>query len=209
MMAIENRLGLVLSGEDLLTCNTIGELDGVIKNQGASVNVLASALTDAMTGSRSDLMIFDRGSDRWLGYPWPEVYSRAATVAARVSNDHNSAGRAVGVVGEADVNVVSAMMGGLLAGTGVSILPGVVRGADPGRWAEATLRRFTDIGVGAVFSGGAELDVLRASESPGTVIDAATAGQGGDAETATFWMPVLLPSCKGRRVRRASRGRRC
>ncbi len=31
--AIENRLGVVLSGEDLLTCNTIGELDGVIKTK--------------------------------------------------------------------------------------------------------------------------------------------------------------------------------
>lgn len=149
------------------------------------MNVLASALTEAMTGSRCDLMIFDRGSDRWLRYSWPEVHSRAANVAARVGNDDNSSGRAVGVVGEADANVVSAMMGGLLAGTGVSILPGLVRGADPGRWAEATLRRFADIGVGTVFSTGAELDVLRASDSPVTVLDAATAGQGGDAGTAT------------------------
>lgn len=147
------------------------------------MNVLASALTEAMTGSRCDLMIFDRGSDRWLRFPWPEVYSRAATVAARVSNDDNAVGRAVGVVGEAGVDVVAAVLGGLLAGFGVSILPGVVRGADPDRWAEATLRRFIDIGVGTVFSGGAELDLLHASQSPVTVLDASAVGQGGDTET--------------------------
>ncbi len=33
MMAIEDRLGLALSEEDLLTCNTIGELDGVIRTK--------------------------------------------------------------------------------------------------------------------------------------------------------------------------------
>lgn len=33
MVAIENRLGVALSEEELLTCNTIGELDGVIKTK--------------------------------------------------------------------------------------------------------------------------------------------------------------------------------
>jgi acyl carrier protein len=33
MVAIEDRLGVALSEEDLLTCNTIGELDGVIKTK--------------------------------------------------------------------------------------------------------------------------------------------------------------------------------
>ena len=33
MVAIESRLGVALSEEDLLTCNTIGELDGVIKTK--------------------------------------------------------------------------------------------------------------------------------------------------------------------------------
>ncbi|HVR00351.1 MAG TPA: acyl carrier protein [Mycobacterium sp.] len=33
MAAIEDRLGVALSEEDLLTCNTIGELDGVIKTK--------------------------------------------------------------------------------------------------------------------------------------------------------------------------------
>jgi acyl carrier protein len=33
MVAIEDRLGVALSDEELLTCNTIGELDGVIKTK--------------------------------------------------------------------------------------------------------------------------------------------------------------------------------
>ena len=33
MVAIEDRLGVALSEEELLTCNTIGELDGVIKTK--------------------------------------------------------------------------------------------------------------------------------------------------------------------------------
>jgi acyl carrier protein len=33
MVAIEDRLGVVLSEEELLTCNTIAELDGVIKTK--------------------------------------------------------------------------------------------------------------------------------------------------------------------------------
>jgi acyl carrier protein len=33
MVAIEDRLGVALSEEELLTCNTIAELDGVIKTK--------------------------------------------------------------------------------------------------------------------------------------------------------------------------------
>ncbi len=33
MVAIEDRLGVALSEEELLTCNTIGDLDGVIKSK--------------------------------------------------------------------------------------------------------------------------------------------------------------------------------
>ncbi len=33
MVAIEDRLGVALSEEELLACNTIGELDGVIKTK--------------------------------------------------------------------------------------------------------------------------------------------------------------------------------
>jgi long-chain-fatty-acid--[acyl-carrier-protein] ligase len=152
------------------------------------MNVLASALTDAMTGSRYDLMVFDRATDRWLRYAWPEVHSRATAVATRVLEDESAAGRAVGVVGEPTVDVVAAVMGGLLAGTGVSILPDIVRGADPSRWARTTLRRFAEIGVGTVFSHGAEFDVLRASQSPVTVLDAAAVARTGDV-AATVSQP--------------------
>lgn len=33
MVAIEDRLGVALSEEELLTCNTIGDLDGVIRTK--------------------------------------------------------------------------------------------------------------------------------------------------------------------------------
>ena len=153
------------------------------------MNVLASALTDAMTGSRCDLKVFDRATDRWLRYPWPEVHGRATAVATRLLDDDNVADGAVGVVGEPTVDVVAAVMGGLLAGTGVSILPDIVRGADPDRWAETTLRRFTEIGVGTVFSRGVELDVLHARQSTITVLDAAAQHRAGAQDAVATTAP--------------------
>ncbi len=148
------------------------------------MNVLASALTDAMIGSRCDLMVFDRITDRWLQYPWPEVCSRATAVATHILDDDRTAGGPVGVVAEPTVDVVAAVLGALLAGTGVSILPDMVRGADPDRWAEATLRRFAAIGVVTAFSHGAELDVLRASQSPIAVLEAAALCRAGGDDAA-------------------------
>jgi long-chain-fatty-acid--[acyl-carrier-protein] ligase len=149
------------------------------------VNVLASALTDAMTGSRYDLMVFDRATDRWLRYAWPEVHSRATAMATRILDDESAGGGAVGVVGEPTVDVVAAVLGGLLAGTGVSILPDIVRGADPSRWAETTLRRYAENGVGMVCSHGADLAVLRASQSPVTVLDVVAIARTGGAAVTT------------------------
>lgn len=36
MVAIEEKLGVVLSEEELLTCNTLGDLDAAIRNKGAA-----------------------------------------------------------------------------------------------------------------------------------------------------------------------------
>lgn len=146
------------------------------------MSVLASKLTDAMTSSLADLTIFDRAADRWRHHPWAEVHSRAAAVATRVLDDDADA---VGVVGEPTVHVVAAVLGGLLAGAGVSILPDIVRGADPGRWAETTLHRFTTLGVGTVFSHGSDLDVLRACQSPTAVLDAAEVACDGSQTAVT------------------------
>jgi len=146
------------------------------------VTVLAAALTDAMASSDADLVIFDRATDTWRRYPWAEMYSRAAAVAARVLDDDAHTGD-VGVVGESSVEVVAVIVGALLAGAGVSILPDMVRGADPGQWAQTTLRRFAGIGVGTVFSRGAELEVLRASQAAIPVLDAADAARAGTAAT--------------------------
>ncbi len=133
------------------------------------MSMLASELTDAMTRSSHDLVVFDRTADRWRRHPWGEVHSRAAAVATRILGD--DAGD-VGVVGEPTVHVVAAVIGALLAGVAVSILPDMVRGADPRRWAETTLRRFAGLGIGMVFSHGPDLDLLCASQSPTAVLDA-------------------------------------
>lgn len=134
------------------------------------MSVLASKLTGAMTTSNHDLVVFDRIADRWQHYSWGDVHTRATAVAARIRDD--DAGD-VGVVGEPTVDVVAAVIGALLAGVAVSVLPDMVRGADPPQWAETTVRRFAGIGVGTVFSHGAELQLLRAAQYPTAVLDAA------------------------------------
>ena len=141
------------------------------------MNVLASALTDSMTSSRGDLVVFDRAADRWRRHPWPEVYARAHTVATHVLEDDRAGD--VGVVGETTVDVVAAVVGALLAGAGVSVLPGMVRGADPRRWADTTLQRFTAIDVGTVFSHGPELGLLRDHQRPVAIHDVADVGRAG------------------------------
>ena len=135
------------------------------------MSVLASALTESMTSSQADLVVFDRAADSWRRYPWPEVYGRAQAFATHVLDD--DAARDVGVVGEPTVDVVAAVVGALLAGAGVSVLPGMVRGADPRRWADTALHRFAGIDVGMVLSNGPELDLLRDLESPLSVLDVA------------------------------------
>jgi long-chain-fatty-acid--[acyl-carrier-protein] ligase len=62
------------------------------------------------------------------------------------------------------VELISAIPGAMFAGAAVSILPGPVRGADPARWAQATLARFRAIGARTVFSQGEQSALLRGGD---------------------------------------------
>ena len=125
------------------------------------------------------MVVFDRAADEWRRHPWPEVYAHAQAVATHILDDAHAGD--VGIVGEPTVDVVAAVVGALLAGAGVSVLPGMVRGADPSRWADTTLRRSMGIGVGTVFSHGLKLDLLRDHEYPIAVLDVATIARAGTA----------------------------
>ena len=120
------------------------------------MNVLASALSEAMTRSPNALHVLDADSGEWQRHPWDEVHTRAQNVAQRIDG-----APAVGLVGEPSIEFLSAIPGTFLAGAALSILPGPIRGADPDQWADATLNRFRSIGVTTVFSHGAQLDLLR------------------------------------------------
>ena len=149
------------------------------------MSVLATALSGAMRTSANDLVVFDREADQWTRHPWPQVHARAESVAARIL-DQPQLG-AVGLVGEPTADVVAAVQGAWLAGQSVSILPGPVRGADPQKWAQATLARFAGLDVHTVFSHGAELDLLAGQDGPRAVLDLGAAAR---HEPATSFTPV-------------------
>ena len=92
------------------------------------MNVLASALTRAMTESTHDLVVLDRDGKQWTRHPWAEVHARAENVAARILDRTGTAGSAWSV--STTVELIAAIQGAWLAGRAVSILPGPVRGAD-------------------------------------------------------------------------------
>jgi long-chain-fatty-acid--[acyl-carrier-protein] ligase len=123
------------------------------------MNELAAALQRSMQASNADLVVLDRETSVWRRHPWPEVQGLAEGVAAWLL-DRDQLG-AVGLVGDSTVELVAALQGAWLAGAAVSILPGPIRGADERRWAEATLNRFTSIGVRTVLSNGAYLAFLQ------------------------------------------------
>ncbi len=133
------------------------------------MTVLAAALARAMNASAHDLVVFDRDTESWTRHPWPQVQARAESIAARILAEDQPG--AVGLVGEPTADFVAAVQGIWLAGQSVSILPGPVRGADPQRWAQSTLTRFSGIGVRTVFSHGEERDLLAAAGGPLPVID--------------------------------------
>jgi long-chain-fatty-acid--[acyl-carrier-protein] ligase len=135
------------------------------------VNVLASALSKAMTGSNSDLVMLDTASGSWARHPWPEVHARAENVAERVGQEGSAA---VGLVGDPTVELISAIPGAMFAGAAVWILSGPIRGADPAQWATATLARFRAIGARTVFSHGDQLELLRGRDDAIAVHDVST-----------------------------------
>ena len=128
------------------------------------MSVLATALSRAMRASAHDLVVFDKDADAWTRHPWSQVHARAEGIATRILDQPQSG--AVGLVGEPTADFVAAIHATWLAGQSVSILPGPVRGADPGQWAQATLTRFAGLGVRTVFSHGAELGLLSGADGP-------------------------------------------
>ncbi|WP_395312113.1 long-chain-fatty acid--ACP ligase MbtM [Mycobacterium sp. AMU20-3851] len=132
---------------------------------------MAQALTDAMTSTDRALAVLDTDTGSWNRHPWGEIHARAENVAARICEDDAPA---IGLVGDPTAEFLAAIPGAFLAGAAVSILPGPVRGADPKRWARATLERFERIGVRTVFSHGSHLRELTAAGSAVTVYDIGT-----------------------------------
>lgn len=148
------------------------------------MNELAAALSAAMTGATTSLHVLDTGSGEWAHHPWQEVHARAENIAERIVDDGV---RAVGLIGDPTVEFLAAIPGAFLAGAGLSILPGPVRGADPGQWADATVARFRSIGVETVFSHGDLLATLQSRESGMTVLDVGAIGH--CRRSATFHAP--------------------
>lgn len=140
------------------------------------MNVLTAALMQAMTESPHELAVFDTDSESWSRCPWSEVHARAESVAARILDEDRPG--VVGLTGEPTIDFVAAVHGAGLAGRSLSILPGPVRGADPRQWCRAALSRLSGIGAGTVISHGSTLDLLRAADSPLTVLDVSAAAQG-------------------------------
>ncbi|WIM86681.1 long-chain-fatty acid--ACP ligase MbtM [Candidatus Mycobacterium wuenschmannii] len=147
------------------------------------MSALATALSRAMRASAHDLVVFDKESDGWLRQPWSQVHARAEGIATRILDQ--PAQGAVGLVGEPTADFVAAVQATWLAGQSLSILPGPVRGADPQRWAEATLARFAGLGVRTVFTHGEELALLQGRDGP-TVLDLTAVAH----EPSTTFTPV-------------------
>ncbi|BBZ61031.1 long-chain fatty acid--CoA ligase [Mycolicibacterium monacense DSM 44395] len=134
-------------------------------------NPLASALSDSMAAADTDLVLLDRESGAWRRHPWSEVLARSMNVAERIGDADASA---VGVIGEPNVEFVAAIVGSFLAGRGVSVLPGPVRGAAADQWAHNTLARFAGAGVSHVLTHGSHLGHLRVADGSAAVHDVTT-----------------------------------
>lgn len=132
------------------------------------MNALASALTEAMTSSTGELVVLDREADAWRPYPWQDVHARAQQATALFDATDSTV---VGLVGEPTIDFVAALFGAAISGRGMSVLPTMTRGADPGQWATTTLRRFHGVGARTVFSHGGELNLLRGADSRVAVHD--------------------------------------
>lgn len=143
---------------------------------------LAQALTDAMTSTDRALAVLDTGAGIWTRHPWGEIHARAENVAARICDDGAAT---IGLVGDPTAEFIAAIPGAFLAGAAVSILPGPVRGADPKRWARATMERFDRVGVRTVFSHGAQLRELTGVQSAIAVHDVGAVAHAQRSRTHT------------------------
>ncbi|OBH12012.1 long-chain-fatty acid--ACP ligase MbtM [Mycobacterium sp. E1747] len=130
---------------------------------------LAGALAHSMRTAGTELVILDRETSLWRRHPWPEVHGLAESIAAWLLDHDRPA--VVGLVGEPTLELVAAIQGAWLTGAAVSILPGPVRGAEGGEWAEATLNRFRGIGATIVLGNGAPLGALRSSDLAGVDVE--------------------------------------
>jgi long-chain-fatty-acid--[acyl-carrier-protein] ligase len=186
---------------------------------------LAAAITRSMQTANSELAVFDKETSQWQRRTWPEVHGLAEGVAAWLLDRDRPA--AVGLVGEPTIEFIAALQGTWLTGAAISILPGPVRGADPRHWAESTLARFAEIGVGAVLSHGSHLEGLQAvapadiavgnlaiaartnrsasgmphAETTGPAILQGTAGSTGSPKTAMISPGAVLSNIGGLRQR--------
>ena len=134
-----------------------------------------SAFQEFSSASAGEKSAVDKAADAWTRRPWSQVHARAEGIATRILDQPQSS--AVGLVGEPTADFVAAIHATWLAGRSLSILPGPVRGADPQQWAQATLTRFTGLGVRTVFSHGDELAFLSGHDAAPTVLDLATVAQ--------------------------------
>lgn len=148
------------------------------------MNSLAAALTEAMTTSARDLVLLDRAGD-WRRHPWSDVHVRAQNVAERIA-DVDAA--AVGVVGEPTVEMIASILGSFLAGRGVAVLPGPIRGASTEQWAGTTLARFTAAGADLVLTTDDHLDQL--AGGPDAVRIADLSGWARPGRSAPFTAPA-------------------
>ncbi|MGA5461841.1 long-chain-fatty acid--ACP ligase MbtM [Mycobacterium sp. NPDC050041] len=141
---------------------------------------LGAALTETLTHSPNDLVVLDGGD--WVRHPWPEVFVRAENVAERLLDDGVGA---VGLVGEPTVEFIASIVGAFVAGAAVSILPGPVRGADPGQWALSTVDRFKHIGVQRILSNGGYAEKLSSIVEPPLLDDVAAVAHTRRSSTLT------------------------
>ena len=144
---------------------------------------LGAALTETLTHSPNDLVVLDGGD--WVRHPWPEVFGRAENVAERLLDDGVGA---VGLVGEPTVEFIASIVGAFVAGAAVSILPGPVRGADPGQWALSTVDRFKHIGVQRILSNGSYVERLASIVEPPLLDDVAAVAH--TRRSGTFTAPA-------------------
>ncbi|TFV58981.1 long-chain-fatty acid--ACP ligase MbtM [Mycobacterium sp. PS03-16] len=127
------------------------------------MSALASALRESLSRSAADLVLLDRDTGSWRRHPWPEVHARAQNVAEHLAD---AGATAVGVVGDPTVEMIASVIGGFLAGRGVAVLPGPIRGASAAQWAHTTAARFAGAGINHVLSQGDRLTDLRGAGAP-------------------------------------------